>query len=127
MTLTLTRDEFTADGIFSTLSDDKGKLVLSTLEHSFDNLPKIPDGTFTCMRGTHQLKHGGPFETFEICGVAGHTGLLFHQGDYNADSDGCVLVGMDKEGTMITHSAIAFSKLMGFLDGLQTFTLIVKS
>lgn len=127
MRFVLTRKDFTPDGIFSELTDDRGKLSLVTLEHSFDNKPKLYDGTFTCVRGIHQLDHGGPFETFEITGVQGHTGILFHIGNYNKDSDGCVLLGMDRNDTMIEHSAIAFSKFIALTEGLQTFTLVVTS
>lgn len=127
ITLTLTRTDFEEYGIMGELVDNAGKLSLSTLEHSFDNKPKLYDGTFTCVRGVHELHNAVPFETFEITGVRGHTGILIHVGNYNADSDGCVLVGMDRNDEMITHSTIAFSKFMGLLDGQSTFTLIVKS
>jgi Family of unknown function (DUF5675) len=127
MIFTLTRDSFTPDGIFGTLVDSNNKLSLSTLEHSYDNKPKLYDGTFNCVKGIHRLHDNIPFEAYEVTGVQGHTGILLHVGNYNADSDGCVLVGIDRDGNMIRHSMIAFSKLMGFLNGEQTFTLIVKS
>lgn len=127
MTFTLIHNDFTPDGIFGELTCDKGNLTVQTLEHSYDMKPKLYDGTFTCVRGIHRLHDNIPFEAFEIQGVKGHTGVLFHIGNYNADSDGCVLVGMDRSGNMITHSAIAFSKFMGLLDGQSSFTLIVKS
>lgn len=127
MTFTLTRKDFTPDGIFSELTDDKGKVAFITLEHSFDNKPKLYDGVFTCVRGTHRLHDNIPFSTFEITGVQGHTGILFHVGNYNKDSNGCVLVGMNRQDSMITHSVIAFSKLMSFLESVDTFTLTVKS
>lgn len=126
MTLTLARTDFTPDGIFGELIDDKGKLSLVTLEHSFDGKPKLYDGTFTCVRGVHRLHNNIPFQTFEIKGVKGHTGILFHIGNYNKDSDGCVLVGMERSGKMITHSSIAFSKFMGLLEKESSFTLVVK-
>lgn len=127
MTLTLTRNDFTSDGIFGTLEDDKSKLFLVTLEHSFDSKPKLYDGVFNCVRGTHKLHNLIPFQTFEITGVVGHTGVLFHIGNYNKDSDGCVLLGIDRDGTMITHSAIAFSKFTALLEKENSFTLVVKS
>jgi len=127
MTLTLTRTDFTPDGVFGELVDDKGKISLVTLEHSYDNKPKLYDGIFTCVRGVHRLHNNIPFQTFEITGVKGHTGILFHIGNYNQDSDGCVLVGMECKDKMITHSSIAFSKFTSLLDGLDSFTLVVKS
>ena len=127
MTLRLIRKEFSETGIYGELTDDKGKINLCTLEHSYNNEPKLYDGTFTCIRGVHTLHDGIPFETFEIKGVKDHTGILLHKGNYNKDSEGCVLLGMDRDVDMITHSAIAFSKFMGFLDGQNNFTLIVSS
>lgn len=127
ITLTLIRKDFTNDGIFGELIDEKGKLSLATLEHSYDNKPKLYDGVFVCKRGIHRLHDMIPFETFEITGVQGHSNILLHIGNYNKDSDGCVLLGTDRKDKMITHSVIAFSKFMGILDNQQTFTLIVKS
>lgn len=127
MTLTLVRKDFSEDGIYGELHDDKGKLSLVTLEHSYNKKPKLSDGTYTCSRGIHRLHNMIPFDTFEIEGVKGHDDILFHIGNYNKDSEGCVLVGIDRGDKMIKHSAIAFSKLMAHLEKLQNFTLIVKS
>lgn len=127
MILTLTRKDFTSEGIFSELTDSTGKLSLYTLEHSYNNKPKLYNGTFNCVRGTHRLHNNIPFITFEITGVAGHTGVLFHIGNYNNDSDGCVLLGMERTGNMVTHSTIAFSKFMALLGNAQSFDLIVTS
>lgn len=132
MTLTLTRQAKRLDGIFSELTDEKGNFLAVTLEHSYDGEPKLYDGVFKCVKGLHQLHVGNKFETFEITGVQGHSGILFHVGNYNKDSDGCVLVGTDVKDManstrMITHSMIAFSKLMALLEKVSEFTLVVKS
>lgn len=131
MTLYLKRQEFREDGVFSHLEDSKGNLIAATLEHSFDLKPKVYDGVFKCVRGTHRLHNNVPFETFEITGVVEHSGILFHVGNYNSDSDGCVLLGTDiapsDKGQMVRHSMIAFSKFMGLLEGQQSFDLIVSS
>lgn len=132
MILKLTRQAKRLDGIFSELTDEKGNFIAVTLEHSYNGEPKLYDGQFKCVKGLHQLHVGNKFETFEITGVHDHTGILFHVGNYNNDSDGCVLVGTDvKDMTnstrMITHSMIAFSKLMALLEKVQEFTLVVKS
>jgi hypothetical protein len=127
MTLTLVRNDFTPDGIFGILQDASGKLVLVTLEHSYDNKPKLPDGTYTCVKGIHRLHDNVPFEAYEVMNVPGHTGILAHIGNYNSDSDGCILLGMERNNIMITHSMIAFSKFMALLDGQQTFDLVVSS
>jgi len=130
MTLTLIRRNFRPDGIFSDLMTEDGRLMAKCLEHSFDGKPKVYDGTFTCVKGTHQLDHEGPFTTFEITGVQGHSGILFHVGNYNKDSDGCVLLGEDIVKSdvvpwMITKSKIQFDDFMTIMGDLTEFMLKV--
>lgn len=129
MKLTLKRDDFRSTGIFGQLLDEAGTRIAVTLEHSYILLstfePKIPDGIYTCVRGEHQLHNGILFNTFEITGVYGHSGLLFHSGNFNRDSEGCVLLGQTVDGDMVTHSKRAFADFMALLDGLQMFTLEV--
>ncbi len=123
---TLTHTNFADDGIFGILTDVSDGIVAYTLEHSYNKLPKLTDGTYTCVRGQHVL-HSGPIETFEITGVPGHSGILFHYGNYNADSDGCVLLGDGETATSVTDSRGAFTKFMARLVGIDSFTLIVTS
>lgn len=134
MNLTLTRNKFRPDGVFSTLTNDLGEVVAFTLEHSYDNLPKLQPGAYTCVRGQHQLHHmTAPFETFEIKGVIGHSNILFHWGNYNADSDGCVLLGEKvvpaakaaNAALMVTNSKVTFAKFMELQQGVDSFTLSV--
>lgn len=137
MKLTLKRAEFRKDGIFGDLfCDETGDHLASTLEHSYpkgdDFAPKLPDGVYACERGPHRLKaDADPFETFEIKGVPGHWGILFHVGNYNRDSQGCVLIGTGigwtaKKEKMIVGSKLAFDRFMKRLEGHQSFTLTVK-
>ncbi len=132
MTLTLTRQQFLECGIFSLLKDEDGNIIAHTLEHSYDCKPKVYDGTFTCVRGIHHLDHIPVVETFEVIGVTGHEGILFHVGNYNKDSDGCILLGtgvamLDDGSQMITDSKVAFDKFMALLTGIESFSLVVES
>ena len=128
---TLTRKRFRDDGIFSELRDKDNNLVANTLEHSYNKKPKIPNGVWKCVRGPHRL-HGmtKDFITFEITGISGHTNLLFHWGNYNKDSEGCVLVGENvaKAGDieMVTNSKVTFAKFMASLEGVDEFDLLVN-
>lgn len=130
---TLHRNDYRKDGIFGELLID-GSPFMVTLEHAFlqadgTYAPIVPQGIFQCVRGVHQLSNGRPFETFEITGVEGHRGLLFHAGNFNKDSEGCVLCGQtvttyDAAGDkMITGSREEFSKFMLCLDGVDEFEL----
>lgn len=139
MQLTLTRKIARPDGIISDIKDDRGLFYAHTLEHSYAALrgvayaAKIPTGQFTCKRGPHRL-HGmtADFETFEITGVEGHTNLLFHWGNYNEDSDGCILLGTSYAVTpagkaMVTASRAKFTEFMNLMTGVNEFTLTVKA
>ena len=129
---TLTRTDFRPDGIMGefTFDGDPGRFCV-TLEHSYDNQPKLQPGTYSCVRGVHTLHNGIPFTTFEITGVAGHTGILFHAGNFNRDSEGCVLIGRDVSTDpntgeeMVTGSKLEFAQFMERLDGIDTFQLTV--
>jgi hypothetical protein len=139
MNITLNRTEYREDGIFGELLDENNYSFCATLEHSYlqddgSYAPKIPPGTYNCVRGTHQLAHmANPFETFEVQNVPGHTNILFHAGNYNDDSEGCVLLGT-KIGTSVTNppaqmllnSKVAFQNFLALQNGINEFTLEVK-
>lgn len=134
MKLTLKREMSSEDGIFSSLKDEKGN-TFATLEHAYKQAdgsyaPKVKPGVYQCKRGPHRL-HGmtKDFETFEVMGVKGHTGILFHVGNYNKDSDGCILVGAMRMGTpddsWIVRSKVSFNEFMSLLAGIDSFELDV--
>ncbi len=132
----LVRTDCRFDGIFSRLYNDHGVPIAYSLEHSFVDTdgvctPKIPNGQYVCVRGTHQLHNGVPFETFEITGVPGHKGLLFHAGNVDADSEGCVLLGnavvmQDNGLEMVVNSKRTFGEFMSGLSGVSEFMLTVQ-
>jgi hypothetical protein len=136
MNLTLKRTDYREDGCFGNIFDESGKQIGVTLEHAFDAghgigsyAPKIPPGTYKCVRGQHRLDHStSPFETFEVTGVQGHSGILFHVGNYNKDSDGCILVGHGYGGDprMIYQSKMTFDSFMNLQHNVNEFTLTVE-
>ncbi len=128
----LLRHKFTANGVFGELLNEMGTHLCVTLEHAYPNgdswIAKIPDeGTFKCVRGLHQISgYSLPFESFEITGVPNHFGILFHVGNYNSDSEGCVLLGREiLNSTMITDSLTTFTQFMKSLEGCDSFELNV--
>lgn len=134
MNITLKRREFLEQGIFGDYYDELGLHILVTLEHAYVQpdgtyKPKLPMGEYECVRGTHSLHNGVPFETFEITNVPGHTGMLIHPGNYNNDSKGCTLVGeaeVDSNGVeMITNSKKTFEGFMKLQTDVDTFKLTV--
>lgn len=134
MNLTLSRKFRSEVGVFSFLTNEVGQVAV-TCEHAYSDggsvwMPKIPNGAYTCVRGKHRL-HGmtDDFEAFEVTGVRGHTGILFHVGNYNKDSDGCILMGRSfdvaTDPTMVLHSRATFNAFMQLMDGVNSFTLNV--
>lgn len=136
MNLYLSRQFKRADGIFSALNSDQ-RMIAWCLDHAYpvgignDPEPKLYDGVFTCVRGPHRL-HGmtEDFETFEITGVKGHTDILFHWGNWNKNSDGCVLTGralIKGDPWMVTDSRDTFAEFMKLQEGVDSFQLTVRS
>lgn len=135
MDLTLTRKEFRPDGIFGELKSDCGTIKLVTLERSYDDdkspRPKVPTGKYLCVKGMHRYKSGKQYETFEITDVPGHTGILFHVGNHELDSEGCVLLGSKimkfgqngHHAQMIVNSKIAFEAFMHHQSDVDEFWL----
>lgn len=97
---------------------------------------RIPAGTYVCRRTVYH-RHG--FETFEITGVIGRDRILFHPGNTEEDTDGCVLLGMragllevvDEETgerrrkMAVVESQRAFALFMEALAGIDVFELEV--
>jgi Family of unknown function (DUF5675) len=139
MDLILTRGDRRQDGIFSTLcATDPEYFSCVTLEHAFilpsaplNWMPAMPDGIYRCQRGTHRLKNLIPFITFEVMGVPGHTGILFHVGNFDRDTEGCILLGRNvikaPTGWWINQSRLTFNDFMGRQLGLDEFSLTVNS
>ncbi len=139
MDLKIKNKIFEADGIFGLLFDENGNKLASTLQHAYDSglgngsyLPKIPDGVYKCIRGNHRLEHMTyDFTTFEITGIKGHTNLLFHWGNFQRDSSGCILLGSAMSNVngvnMILHSRNTFDKFMKLQENVNQFLLTVTS
>lgn len=117
------------EGAFGVLVLD-GAPKWVTLERTFEEGEEservvIPEGHWQCTR-TVFYKRGYP--TFEIH-VPGHSRVLFHKGNVEDDSRGCVLVGV-RFGELlgkpaILDSAPAFDAFMSTFHGTQIFQLDV--
>lgn len=135
MNLILKRTDYLPGGIFGVLLDEAGTLQAYTLEHAYQSegtwQPKLPHGTYTCKRGQHAL-HSGPIETFEVTGVAGHSGILIHPGNTEEASEGCILVGSartfnsDSRPMGLLESRAAFNRFLSLEAGQDEFILTVE-
>jgi hypothetical protein len=135
MNLKLNRTQCSLYGIFGVLYDENMNSIAVTLEHAYvvgnAFVPKLAAGTYTCKRGMHELKNGIQFQTFEIMNVPDFqgnpvTGILFHVGNYNADSEGCILMGTTKLAGCIVDSGVAFTRFINMQKDVDEFTLTVS-
>ena len=76
-------------GAFGVLSDS-GIPFAVTLERTFGDKIIVPPGEYLCPRTRF---HGGNYATYEVP-VPGHDRVLFHIGNLEEDSMGCILVGL---------------------------------
>jgi hypothetical protein len=140
MNLILVRTDYRPDGIFGELFAPMGPIAV-TLEHAYLDVndgyvPKVSNGTYNCVRGLHRLEGmKAQFETFEIENVPGHTDILFHSGNANEDSAGCILVGgkivklpakVPSSRWLIINSRSTFANLMRLQQGCDSFSLTIS-
>lgn len=128
--LTLLRVAKKPSGCFGLLLQDSIPFAC-TVERTYPlagnaQLVKIPSGTYRCEK-TIFLKNG--YQTYEIVGVAGHSRLLFHRGNVEDDSEGCVLVGQGfglvQGKDAILYSTAGFHEFMRRLMDRESFVLRV--
>lgn len=113
------------DGCFSVLLWNGLPFAVSVERTFEDRRPVIENGTYQCVRDFY---HKGGYETFEIT-VDGHDRILFHKGNVEAQSMGCVLVaksfGALDGATAVLDSKGGFNELMHLARGVEQFTMEV--
>lgn len=101
------------------------------------NVSCIPAGTYTCRRS---FFNRGGYPTFEVTGVPGRSLILFHVGNTEGDSNGCILIGREFGVLNVTDPATkatapkiatltskdAFAAFMKSLEGVESFTLTIR-
>jgi hypothetical protein len=100
------------DGAFGVLLHDGLPLVL-TLERTFGDRVVIPPGEYVCRRTTFRKRGYATYEVF----VPGHDRVLFHIGNTEEDTTGCVLLGL-LFGSLGGKPAVLLSRL-GFLEFMK--------
>ena len=85
----------------------------------------IPIGEYTCKRVTSP-KFG---VTFEVMDVIGRSHILFHAGNTEKDTAGCILIGeeygqINKKG-VILNSRKGFDEFLNILNDMDEFKLII--
>lgn len=127
-TLTLKRVAFTSNGTFGVLIDEV-PFALTCERKWVDNKPDIsciPIGTYFCKR-VNSPRFGN---TFEVMYVNGRTSILFHSGNTEDDSKGCILIGeefgMVNGKTAVLSSKRGFAEFLERLKDLNEFALMIK-
>lgn len=115
-----------SDGCFSVLLW-KGRPFAVSVERTFDDGNSIlKSGTYQCVRSYF---YRGGYPTFEIL-VPGHSRVLFHRGNTEEDSTGCVCVaesfGTLKGKVAVLQSKEGFGELMALVSELDKFTLTIS-
>lgn len=134
MDMILKRAHVGPKGAFGTLAPLGKPPFAVTLEHAYDDgaqgwTTKLQSGTYTCVRGLHQLEKSPPFVTFEVTGIQSHSGILFHKGNVGNDSRGCILLGLQfglvSSTPAVLQSTSAFIFFMGRQSNVTQFQLTV--
>ena len=85
----------------------------------------IPAGQYTCRRLV-SARYG---ETFRVVDVSHRTGILFHRGNVEGDTAGCILVaeeyGVLGDDVAVLSSGRGFGEFMRKLDGIDEFILTI--
>lgn len=114
-----------SDGCFSVLLWE-GRPFAVSVERTFDSgQPIIQAGMYQCTRS--HFNRGG-YDTFEI-EVQGHDRILFHRGNTEEDSIGCVCIaekfGILNDKTAVLESVEGFTEFMNKTTGLDSFNMEV--
>ncbi len=120
MKLTLTRLDVTDKGIFGHLVCDGDTFNCVTLERHDIH---IPEGVYKVTL-YNSPDHGCIVPLLND--VPGRSFIEIHWGNYERDSKGCILVGMQRDGFAIDASKSAFQSLMNVLNGCNDIQLTVK-
>ena len=120
MKLTLTRLDVTDYGIFGHLTCDGDSFNCVTLEN---HLLNIPAGTYkVSLYDSPEWGYSVPI----LHDVPGRSYIEIHCGNFEKNSKGCILVGMEREGDAIDNSKSAFQSLMTVLKGCDDISITIK-
>lgn len=106
-----------------------GELFCTTLEPedlgNRRNVSCIPPGAYICAR-VQSPRFG---RTFEITGVPGRSHILFHKGNTEEHTHGCVLLGQYpgklRKLRAVLNSGATFERFLEVLDGVGEFRLAI--
>ena len=115
-------------GTFGSLVFD-GQPICNTLEpYQRDNevsISNIPCGQYICKR-VQSPTYGN---TFEVTNIQGRSSVLFHWGNIDDNTRGCILLGEQfgllNNNWAVLSSKVAFNEFINRLEGYDEFTLTI--
>ena len=123
MKLVLERQTRNSNATIGILFNPENQWEVITLENPWRNNgpdSSIPVGNYLCRR-VNSPKFGN---TFEVCEVPGRTHILFHAGNTEVDTLGCILLGMTRTSEIaIGRSREAFERFLNYTNGIDEFEL----
>lgn len=127
-TLIIRRIETDIHGTFGVILYEHIPFALSLERQWLDNqrsISCIPAGTYTCSR-VDSPKFG---DTFEITNVPNRSHILFHKGNIDDDSHGCVIVG-EQFGVLqgspaVLASSAGYKELHKILKDDDVFRVVI--
>jgi len=125
MNARIVRLEQSLDGALGVLLLDSKIFCFTLQPDAEDSKYHIPAGEYLCKR-FHGIKWTNAFEIV----VEGHTALLFHSGNTEADTRGCILLGSSvgklKGRRAVQNSGKTFEVFMDRCFNLMQFSLVIE-
>lgn len=110
-----------------------GKPVCCTLELPWrDNRKRvscIPPGNYRCERcklKRYRITGTQILNAWEIMDVPDRTGILIHTGNWESDTEGCIIIGTMFNGESITQSKVAHKRWLECVKAVDEFQLTVE-
>ena len=115
-------------GTFGALIIDS-KLFCWTLEPPDElnqqSISSIPAQQYRCKRCSSDRYP----DTFQVMNVPGRTKILFHKGNFDEHTEGCILLarkyGVLRGGRAIMNSGDTFNQFMEIMQGIDEFSLTI--
>lgn len=112
----------------STSTCTRGELMLHTTKFQTLEPSKviIPDGEYL-IRISHSVTFSKKYpyvanlggKVPEVIGIAGHSGLRIHVGNYPSDTQGCILIGQKGTDSSVINSSLAYRQFCAILSEIM--------
>ncbi len=102
-------------------------------EENKRDISSIPAQQYICeirATGLSSIMRLGFAKTFEVLNVPGRTNIKIHPGNFDEDTEGCILLGSSvgklRKGRAILNSGNTWKAFMNRMDGINEFHLTIR-